>query len=57
MRFFRFPALFTALFAVACTIPAPAQKLTSGPPPANAPVAERRDAMNAYFQQYWDATL
>ena len=32
-------------------------KLQAGPPPANAPVADRREAMNAYFQQYWDAYL
>jgi uncharacterized protein (DUF885 family) len=53
---FRFPALTMVLLA-ACSLAAPAQKLTAGPPPANAPVAERREAMNAYFQQYWDAYL
>ena len=56
MRMFRFPALTMVLLA-ACSLAAPAQKLTAGPPPANAPVAERREAMNAYFQQYWDAYL
>jgi len=54
-----FPALTATVLAAACTLCAHAQKLKlqAGPPAANAPVAERRDAMNAYFQQYWDAYL
>ncbi|HWE84756.1 MAG TPA: DUF885 domain-containing protein [Terracidiphilus sp.] len=58
VRQFRFPILTIVLIA-ACFSAAPAQKLklTEGPPPANAPVTERREAMNAYFQQYWDAYL
>jgi len=57
VRLLIFPALTATVLAAACSLPAHAQKLTAGPPPANAPVAERRDAMNAYFQQYWDAYL
>lgn len=34
-----------------------AQKLTDAAPAANAPVAERRAAMNVLFQQYWGANL
>jgi uncharacterized protein (DUF885 family) len=34
-----------------------AQKLTPVAPNANAPVADRRSAMNALFKQYWDAIL
>ena len=58
VRTFRFSVSFAALLSAAfLSFPAHAQKLTAGPPSANAPVAERRDAMNAYFQQYWDAVL
>ena len=58
MRAFRFSVSIAALLtAAAFSLPAHAQKLTAGPPSANAPVAERRDAINAYFQQYWDALL
>src|SRR5271165_60352 len=34
-----------------------AQKLSTAPPAANAPVEDRRKALNALFQQYWDANL
>jgi len=56
LRPIRLSALPAAIVLV-LTIPAPAQKLTDSGPAANAPVAERRAAMNALFQQYWDARL
>jgi uncharacterized protein (DUF885 family) len=52
-----FPALAAALLLIAVLSAASAQKLTTAPPSANAPVAERRAAMNALFQQYWDAKM
>jgi uncharacterized protein (DUF885 family) len=51
------PALAAALLLLPCLPAASAQKLTTAPPSASAPVADRRAAMNALFQQYWDATL
>jgi uncharacterized protein (DUF885 family) len=57
VRFFRPLVSSVSLASAVFCLPAPAQKLTAGPPAANAPVGERRDAMNAYFQQYWDALL
>jgi uncharacterized protein (DUF885 family) len=56
LRPIRFSAVAAALLLV-MTIPAPGQKLTDSGLAANAPVAERRAAMNAVFQQYWDARL
>ncbi|MFZ0394715.1 MAG: DUF885 domain-containing protein [Terracidiphilus sp.] len=57
MRSFRLLVSMAAFLSAACSLSADAQKLTAGPPSANAPVAERRAAMNGYFQQYWDALL
>src|SRR5579863_3051112 len=59
VRSFCCSASIATLLTAACFGSVHAQKLTlsAGPPPANAPVADRRGAMNAYFQQYWDAYL
>ncbi|HEY3705628.1 MAG TPA: DUF885 domain-containing protein [Terracidiphilus sp.] len=53
------PIQFASLAAAVLLIPsfALAQKLRDVGPAAGAPVAERRAAMNALFQQYWDASL
>jgi uncharacterized protein (DUF885 family) len=57
LRSIPFPALATAVLLIPSFSGTLAQKLTTAPPAANAPVAERRSAMNALFQQYWDAYL
>jgi len=57
LRPIHLPALAAAVVLISAHPAAPAQKLTTAPPAANAPVTERRQAMNALFQQYWDASL
>ena len=55
MRSFHLSSLFTALLLL--PLPAATQKLSTAPPPANAPLADRRAAVNSLFKQYWDAEM
>ncbi|MGB7549151.1 MAG: DUF885 domain-containing protein [Terracidiphilus sp.] len=58
MRRIPFHALLSAvLMLIPCCLAAHAQKLTTAPPAANAPVEDRRAALNGLFQEYWDAYL
>jgi uncharacterized protein (DUF885 family) len=58
LRRIPFHALFSAvLMLIPCCPAAHAQKLTTAPPAANAPVEDRRAALNGLFQEYWDAYL
>jgi uncharacterized protein (DUF885 family) len=57
LRLIPLPALAAALLLLPFPAAATAQKLTMASPSANAPVADRRSAMNALFKQYWDASL
>jgi uncharacterized protein (DUF885 family) len=53
------PIHLTSIAAALLLIPTVtfAQKLTDAGPAANAPVTERRAALNALFKQYWDMSL
>ena len=57
LRSVSLPALAAALLLLPFPATVTAQKLTTAPPSADAPVADRRAAMNALFKQYWEASL
>ena len=57
MRRFPFPALCFAFLLLPLCPAALAQKLSTAPPSANEPVADRQAALDGLFSEYWDAYL